>query len=367
MFFDSPHGRLSCQYCHGGKADNTFSNKAQAHTDLVRDPSANGKCDACHRQETAANANSLHTNLWGERHMIEARGRLTLAGSSYEAHFEGECGTCHTTCGQCHVSRPNSVGGGFPKVGTYSSHRFRAIPDMSEQCTACHGSRVGTDFAGEIVGNLPDIHRSKGYRCENCHTKEEIHGDGQQPGDHYENRYQVATMPRCEQCHTPGDNEFHDAHVGRPGQNLQCQVCHSQPYKNCTNCHSLDEEYEIDPSTVQLKIAHNPSPYRTEYDYSIVRHVPIDPNTYGDWGLTLPGYLDEPTWVYASPHNVQRWTAQTTVNGGLCYESCHLTPDSPTGFLLRESDLYRSDGVTRLPDYDANIGIVIQETFGAMR
>ena len=121
----------------------------------------------------------------------------------------------------------------------------------------------------------------------------------------------------------------------------------------------------MDPERIQLKIAHNPGPFRTEYDFSLVRHVPVHPDTYADWGLSLPGYADEPTWVYTSPHNIQRWTPQTTVGpGGKCFDSCHHTPDGPDGYFLRESDLYQSDGATRLPDYDANIGIVIRKDFG---
>jgi thiosulfate/3-mercaptopyruvate sulfurtransferase len=368
MFLGSVHGRFSCQFCHQGREDDTFTNMAQAHEGLIADPSSNGACDACHREEAQATANSLHTNLWGEKTAIEKRGRCTFEGSGVEANFATKCASCHTTCGQCHVSRPNSVGGGFPKIGSYYSHRFRKTPDMNEQCTACHGSRVGVDFKGELEGNQPDVHRSKGYRCELCHTKEEIHGDNQHAGEHYKSRYEVATMPRCEDCHSPlPSNSYHNIHLGAGAtannRVLQCQVCHSQPYKNCTNCHNLGTPgFDIDPSRAQFKIAKNANPYRPEYDYAVVRHVPIDPGTYADWGLDLPGYLDEPTWKYASPHNILRWTPQTTVdqNKG-CYDNCHNTPDSPAGYFLRESDLYADDGVTKLPDHDANIGIVVEK------
>jgi hypothetical protein len=338
---------------------------AEAHEGLVRDPSAIGRCDACHAAVASAASHSLHSNLWGEIAAVEARGDITLKGSPYEGHFDNKCGSCHTTCGQCHISRPNSVGGGFPKIGSYYSHRFRKTPDMNEQCTACHGSRVGVDFKGELAGNQPDVHRTKGYRCEFCHTMKEIHGDGQQSGDHYNDRYEVKSMPRCEQCHTIADNAYHQAHVNQPGRNLQCQVCHSQPYKTCTNCHNLgSQEFAIDPSRIQFKIAKNPNPHRAEYDFAVVRHVPIGTETYADWGLSVPGYLTMPTWSYASPHNILRWTPQTTVAPGeACSESCHNSVDGPTGYLLRASDLYESDGVTRLPDYDANVDFVIDEDF----
>lgn len=175
-------------------------------------------------------------------------------------------------------------------------------------------------------------------------------------------------MPRCEDCHTiaPGTgNSYHNVHVGDAvGANLQCQVCHSQPYKNCTNCHNLAGDYDIEPSRIQFKIGRNTNPYRSEYDYTVVRHTPIDPNTYADWGLSLPGYTDKPTWQYASPHNILRWTPQTTVTGGApCYDSCHNSPDGPNGYLLRETDLYADGGITKLIDYDCNTSVVIPESF----
>jgi hypothetical protein len=174
-------------------------------------------------------------------------------------------------------------------------------------------------------------------------------------------------MPRCERCHGNLEaNAYHNMHVNPgSGRNLQCQVCHSQPYKNCTNCHNLtDEGYDILPSVVQLKIGRNPSPYRDEYDVCIVRHTPIDPGTFANWGLDLPDYLSKTTWQYASPHNILRSTPQTTVDAGQsCYAACHGSADGPDGYLLRESDLYEMDGTTPLVDYDANIGIVIPDDF----
>jgi hypothetical protein len=377
---------LGCQTCHGGAADFKFETKEQAHTDMVRDPSADpDNCLSCHSSaigdlaavDAEGYKNSLHLNLWGEKALIEKRGNCTFEGSGYEEDFEAKCAGCHTTCGQCHVSRPNSVGGGFPKLGglIMLSHTFSKTPNMTEQCTACHGSRVGVDYLGqdEAVGNSPDVHSSD-KKCEGCHSATEIHGDSQYDGDHYNHRYEVKTMPRCEDCHgseANWDNDYHNAHVDGNFSNLQCQVCHSQPYKNCTNCHNLvpdekSEKFDIDPSVVQFKIAKNPrTDTRGEYDYVVVRHVPVDPGTYADWGLILedPDYSSEPTWKYTSPHNILERTPQTTVEEGQsCSFSCHQTEDSPNGFFLRESDLYGPDGVA-LPDYEANIDIVIPPEF----
>ena len=371
-FLNGPHGSGSCQTCHGGADEGMFETMEEAHDGLVRDPSAVGACDACHQDIADAAANSLHSNLWGEKALIEQRGNCTFEGSGYEGYFDQKCGGCHTTCGQCHISRPNSVGGGFPKTFAYLAHSVQPTPHMTEQCTACHGSRVGVDYQGQIEGNTPDTHYSRGMRCEACHTAEEIHGDDQHAGDHYEHRYEVATMPRCETCHNTAApefaNDYHGAHVEglAASANLQCQVCHSQPYKNCTNCHNLvadnkTDKFDIDPSVVGLKIARNPrTDYRGEYDYVVVRHVPVATSTYEDWGLVLDPalYNSEPTWKYSSPHNIQRWTPQTQ-SEGLCGANCH--GGGPDDVFLMETDLYQADGVTPLPDYDANIGIVMDD------
>jgi thiosulfate/3-mercaptopyruvate sulfurtransferase len=384
---------LTCQHCHAGPADFTFETAAQAHDGMIADPSSFGTsgcvqchapdfaenaCDGCHSQAVDATRNSLHTNLWGYKDAIEARCTANFDELGVEEGFQANCAGCHTTCGQCHISRPKSVGSGFIQIaGSPYSHRFRPSPDMNEQCIACHGSRIGNDFLGQSEGNVEDTHRQ--MQCKGCHTMEEIHGDPTHTEEnHYNDRYEVTNMPRCEECHgteAEWDNSYHNAHVDGFASNLQCQVCHSQPYKNCTNCHNLGsgekspDKYDIDPSMVQLKIAPNdggPSglnnPNRAEYDYVLVRHTPVDPGTFDDWGLSLPNYTAVPTWKYTSPHNIVRWTAQTTVEAGQsCGTSCHGTPDSPEGFFLRESDLYETDGVTRLPDYDANINFVMPD------
>lgn len=361
QFLDDTHGQISCQGCHGGASDETFATKEEAHSGMVGDPSTSGACDTCHSSIVSATANSLHTNLWGEKHLIEARGNCSFEGD-IEAGFNMKCNGCHTTCGQCHVSRPNSVGGGFIVVdGVNSSgHKFRKTPHMTEQCTACHGSRIGTDYFGSLEGNERDVHyASHLMQCADCHSAEEIHGDDQHTGDHYNHRYEVATMPRCENCHedVAEENDYHDMHWGTEGLDLQCQVCHSQPYKNCTSCHpenGSSPPFTIDPSVVALKIGKHHLDNR-DYDYSVLRHIPVDTETYEIFGLTdLPNFDDLPTWKYSSPHNILRWTEQTTVEDGAgCGSNCH-----DSDYYLREADLYDEFG-TPLPDYNANLPYVI--------
>jgi len=419
---------LTCQHCHGGAADFTFANMTEAHDGMFTDPSAFGQsgctacheesfarssCDQCHETAVTNTMTSLHTTQRGYITAIEDRCGCDFDAAN-SADYQARCAGCHTTCGQCHVSRPKSVGGGFPKVSSSYSHRFRGTPNMSEQCMACHGSRIGHDFRGEGEGNVQDYHASRGMKCEDCHSKEEIHGDGTE----YNHRYEVALMPRCEDCHgesgsvadvvtvDPDDfacslchingvgsdpvevpsmlvNHAHHVEVGdtdcahchRDGvpatepPNMQCQTCHSQPYKNCTNCHNLqtegDHAYEIDPSVLDIKIGYIPAghPRFSDYDVALLRHTPVSEETYSNWGLDLTDYDSKPTWQYTSPHNIIASTPQTTVlEGESCALSCHGTAAASSDYLLRETDLYEEGGA-QLPDYDANIGIVIPESF----
>ena len=408
------HHALSCQHCHGGQADGTFTTMDEAHAGMVSDPSEFGTsgcvachdgtdgvgirsaCDGCHSDVVTLTATSLHTTQQGYYTAIEERGGMFT--QDHQEWFDARCAGCHTTCSQCHITRPKSVGGGFMLRGgiTLSSHRFYRTPDMTEQCTACHGTRVGDDYLGTLTGQ-PDIHFNRGMNCVSCHDQNELHGDGMA----YGHRYEVAGMPRCEDCHAdnvvvdtssncstchqgsetvvPAAMVHHAHHVAdsstcshchRPTvpavemPNMQCQACHSQPYKNCTNCHNHsiggDHGYEIDPSTIEFKIARNPSPHRDEYDIAVVRHVAVDPDTYANWGLELPGFEDKPTWLYSSPHNVRKNTAQTApVAGESCAYSCHQS-DS---VLLRTGDL----GTPGSPIYNANIGIVIPDEWPAKK
>ena len=186
------------------------------------------------------------------------------------------------------------------------------------QCTACHGSRVGAEFFGENEGLKSDVHWiPKVMRCERCHTAQAMHSSS--PGA--EHRYHDEDMVRCEDCHEKGDNQYHAQHWG----GLSCQVCHSQPYKNCNGCHTGGQGI-TGSSYMAFKIAKNPKlSERRPYKIVTVRHIPIARDTYAAWGLAdLPDYDSEPTWKYATPHNIQRWTAQTdTTKASWCGGSCH--------------------------------------------
>jgi hypothetical protein len=104
-------------------------------------------------------------------------------------------------------------------------------PDV---CLECHRRQ-----AGELAARLPDVHREAGFTCTSCHTKSEMHGDG--------NVYSSMLAPgarkvACENCHLDADNPapkpsslnpYHEIHAKR----VDCSACHAQTMLVCSNCH----------------------------------------------------------------------------------------------------------------------------------
>jgi len=325
------HGELGCVACHGGVEP--VADKHAAHEGLVVDPSegASSACLECHADTVQVFQSSMHATLAGERTMIEARAGYAMEDDpALLAGFEGSCAGCHASCGACHVSRPDPVGGGLVE-----GHLFDATPDMINQCTACHGSRIGDEYRGthreEIPGYLGDTHYLAGNRCEFCHGAEEIHGASA------EHRYAVEQLPRCQDCHEDIEeaNAWHEQHLGA----LSCQVCHAQDYKSCASCH-VPEGLD-DPSWLGFKIGRNPLPELRDETFTTLRHIPIARDSYAGWGgqQQLALFDQLPTWKTTSPHNIQRWTPRTESDDGSCWRACHESPATTEGWFLRRVDL----------------------------
>jgi thiosulfate/3-mercaptopyruvate sulfurtransferase len=136
---------------------------------------------------------------------------------------------------------------------------------------------------------------------------------------------------------------------------VACQVCHSGEYKNCYACHVGLETRGIEfPSRLDFRIGRNPSPdERHPWTWVLVRHVPIAPESFADWGVSLPGYASEPTWRFATPHNVRAETARTESCDG-CHENegLYLTP----AYL----DSLVAEGILFPEEIEANEDVVVE-------
>jgi 3-mercaptopyruvate sulfurtransferase SseA len=308
-FLDSDHGEIACETCHGGNSD--ASDKSSAHEGLVANPSLSdpeGNCGECHEEIAASVKNSLHVTSAPFANILKRRADQDKY-KTIEMGLERHCSQCHTGCGGCHVSRPASVGKGF-----VNGHLFKARSDLLNQCTACHGSRIGNEYLGKR--GQGDIHAIMGnMACVDCHKAEEMHAAA--PED-LKGRYHLKEAARCTDCHKDlqrGEIRNHNIHIGK----VQCQVCHSQTYTNCYSCHTgTDKEglpyytNQKDIESIKIGLAYEADVPAADFNFMLVRHIPIDPELFAHYEKDVFAKFDEvPSWKRASPHNIQRKTWQT--------------------------------------------------------
>lgn len=343
---DKIHGALPCTTCHGGNPEAPDFEKA--HKGICRDPTARDAkrvCGACHKEITAHAATSLHMTLRPYQLAMEQR---ATESPDVQVHLatarEASCQSCHATCGQCHVSRPDSVAGGL-----LAGHVFKKQPPTRQVCTACHGSRVEKEYFGENEGGHPDVHRMKRMECLNCHTGAEMHGTGKR----FDHRYSVDNGPKCAQCHgaiyeaTAPNSTTHRDHKDK----ASCYVCHAQDYKNCASCHVGKDAagqpfFKTAKTWMEFKIGKNPArtPLHPE-KYVVLRHVPVSHDTFAYYAPNALGRFDSlPTWKPATPHNVVRKTPQNST----C-NNCH----GNSKLFLLQDDVDKSER-------RANSGVIVQ-------
>lgn len=323
-FLASIHNIQGCLGCHS--AGEEAVDLGGPHEGVMRDPSQDPEeaCGGCHSTEVKLAATGLHQTLTGYRSALEQRGADFDDPHMQEA-FDKHCDTCHASCGQCHVSRPNYTDGGL-----ISGHEMQEFPPVKETCMACHGVRVANEYTGKNEGVPGSVHWLEGsMACYDCHQASQFHGEGAEAS--HLNRYECPESPQCLDCHNSTDPEWANIveHILHR-ESVACGVCHvSGPYKNCYGCHVATDEmgqpyYTTKESQMQFKIGHNPlKSSERPWDYVLVRHIPVEPDTFAFYGPMLLSEFDNaPTWKYATPHNIQRITPQNeTCN------NCHGKPE----------------------------------------
>jgi len=298
-FTETVHGEIGCTGCHGGDSEATTA--ADAHNNLTP---GSQTCVNCHQDISQRHETSLHKTLNGMRHALELRSGAENF-HSLETAWNADCASCHAECADCHITQPAAIGGGV-----------------------CHGSRAGGEYLGNLHGVEPDVHFEAGMHCLDCH-KNDLHGDGNE----YLTRWEVKDSPRCTDCHQTVPNQTALAHDSSH-EDVSCQVCHSQPYQNCSNCHATMEDGQysrtVESKQLDFKIGKNTA---ENYHYDIVplRNNPAsrDSFDYFDENL-LPHHDAYPTWRTAAPHNIQRITKQNRSCG-----DCHGNEE----IFLKEIDL----------------------------
>lgn len=330
------HSLINCTTCHLGQAVDEFGQPMDdmdcAHEGMLNSPSemVETTCGSCHPFITAAAANSLHSTLAGYDTVLHERS-VPENHPILEEMQSYHCDSCHASCGDCHVSQPASVGGGL-----VDGHNFLRTPSMTQNCTACHGSRVQNEYFGRNEGIPSDVHFRARMSCVSCHTGDQIHGMTA-ASFNAQHRYDGVPEPSCESCHVDqvGVGSGIEQHEVHGLDSLSCQACHSTTYTNCVNCHvERNEEdlayYTVEDHFMAFYIGRNPMRSAARpYAYVPLRHVPADINAFSFYGDDLlPNFDALPTWAYATPHNIQRNTPQTA-----SCTSCH---ENATFFLTAD-------------------------------
>ena len=252
---------LGCSPCHLG--DTLAIDKEKAHKGIVKNPGdlrvVEKTCgiEGCHAPDVkkiknslmATNRGILSTLLyyWGEAEnqngdfSVEEllnSGRTSLALD----YFRKLCATCHLWkpkgdlpgffgtkgggCTACHSVMPP---GQVKTEDDKKVHPFISKKIPVENCVRCHNrsGRIGISYTGIyesenygtpykngemskliLPGNRyylelpPDIHYKQGLGCIDCHTRNEVMGDGKRYA-HYEEQLEI----KCESCHPASQAE----------------------------------------------------------------------------------------------------------------------------------------------------------------
>jgi hypothetical protein len=435
---------LGCSSCHLGDA--LAIDKVTAHKGIVKNPGdlrvVEKTCgvEGCHAADVKKVKNSLMaTNrgilatllyYWGEapdQNGVFSVEQLLESGENSLAidYYRKLCGTCHLWkqkgdlpgffgekgggCTACHYQKDENLSEAEAK----KIHPFVTKKVPMKNCVRCHNrsGRIGISYTGvyesenygtpyedggmnsrELPGNryyldiTEDIHHEKGMTCIDCHTRNEIMGDGTMYA-HYEDQVEI----HCATCHATtdvgvtrkGDNlnnvvEKDSGHVLQnkiteqvhplkplkagvcdfAGHNrMSCDSCHSSWVPQCYGCHVKYDRSDTDLDKLTMT--------QTEGWWSEGRsYIRYERPTLAVWGkkvvIVTPGcqdiitLLDEDggedsqfnsfTMAAISPHTTQ-------AKGRSCVE-CH-TKTKVMG--LGEGRVYREDGQWQFAGIDQGV------------
>ncbi len=166
---------------------------------------------------------SLHNTTRGMEYFYETEqgGFEALTGVSYDALSCKNCHVTPATCSQCHTDDTPTAGA--------------EVEDS--KCLVCHGRQGAESNQG-----FSDVHRTAGMGCGDCHSADDVHGDG---ATHNSMLEPGVILAKCTNCHGTDssplpENLYHSTH----GANMECSACHVQSIVTCYNCHFETEVNE---------------------------------------------------------------------------------------------------------------------------
>ena len=173
---------------------------------------------------------SLHSNR---------QGKATWYNEMPNGGFEQYTGIpyANLSCKNCH--RPSQAPGttGCETCHDTAEPQLGAVVEatLTGVCGDCHGRQK----AEAITHGFSDVHRDAGMDCMDCHSLEDMHGDGNSYASMLDDG---AIDAKCENCHTSlASNTYHNLH----STSVDCSACHIQSVVSCYNCH-FETEVEMD-------------------------------------------------------------------------------------------------------------------------
>ncbi|MBU0483963.1 MAG: amino acid ABC transporter substrate-binding protein [Proteobacteria bacterium] len=426
---------MGCSACHLG--DPLSFEKEKAHRGIILNPGdlrvVETTCgvEGCHgidlpkikKSLMATNRGILATLrfYWGEAEnqngdfSVE---KLLASGETSVAldYYRKLCATCHLWkqkndlpdapaffnekgggCTACHHIKGKTAPGDDPK----KTHPLIIKKVPLENCVRCHNrsGRVGISYQGiyeaegygtpyehggpstkQLPGNrfyleLPDdIHHRKGMACIDCHTRDEIMGDGTNYA-HYEEQLEIS----CTSCHSkqPGttrknkqlnnikkdgdsfvlisklDDQKHPLKEPKKGvcdyalhKRLGCESCHSGWAPQCYGCHVKRDMRE----THLDKLTHEETPGWWEEGRSYLRYEKPMLAVWKDKVVIVtPGCQDIVTLIDEQGKPDKQFNSftmaalnpHTTQTGGRTCDDCHASPKTiglGEGTLWRENE-----------------------------
>lgn len=245
---------------------------------------------------------SLHHSGEGMRYWYEAPdGFMAITGTPYK---DLGCKGCHVQgCNTCHLD--NSGNG----MAAYSIEKARS----SKTCLRCHAREKATIKYDEMV-KCPGVHAKAFMTCMDCHSQQEVHGNG---NIYHSMRQPGAMDAACTNCHTTDtdtypaipDTRSHKIHKDE----LACNACHVQNTIACYNCHfGVLAETKSKPKSFATKVK----------DFLLL--VKFRGKVTSGTMQTLVGKNNEPFITY-----VPYFTHSVMSEGRKC-EECHATPATKT-------------------------------------
>ncbi len=164
---------------------------------------------------------SLHSTTAGMKYFYakEQGGFETFTHVPYEKL--GACQTCHVEPSKCETC-----------------HQKTGDKPTNAACLKCHNKQQTEQKFAPDFHLLEKTKGGLGMQCADCHTAQQVHGDGKQ----YNTMFEKPTKVNCQQsnCHTKlnQDKPMHKQHH----DDLDCAACHVKVTPTCYNCHFSEQK-----------------------------------------------------------------------------------------------------------------------------